>query len=162
MTVADELDRLHRLHQDGILSDEELDRGRAAVLIDPPASPTADQLDELRRQKEAARLDREWEAERERYMARDKAGDLYIPSRAGHVVGGVLNAVFGLVWVVVTARTNVPVFVMLIGIAVALVGVGGSTFLAMKAGRHLEARRRYQRRRAAILNGEGPPDEPTC
>jgi hypothetical protein len=148
------------LHQDGVLTDEELDRARTAVLVAPPVNPTAEQLDELRRHEEAAQLDREWEAERERYMARDKAGDLYIPSRVGHVVGGVLNAVFGLVWVVVTARANVPVFVILIGIAVALVGVGGSAFLAMKAGRYLEARHRYQQRRRAILNGGDTPEPP--
>ena len=160
MSVANELDRLHRLHRDGVLTDEELDRGRAAVLVALPASPTAEQLDERRRQHEATRLDREWEVEREGYMTRDKAGDRYVPSRAGYIVLGVLNIAFGIAWVVVTARANVPVFVMAIGIAVTLVGVGGSAYLAVKAGRYLEARLQYQERRRAILNPDDTPGPP--
>src|SRR5260221_13698827 len=103
MSVADELAGLHRLPQDGILTDEELDRARAAVLVAPLASPTADQLEEIRRQKEAAHLDREWEIEREQYMVRDRAGDRYIPSRMSNFVGAILIVAFCIVWFVVTS-----------------------------------------------------------
>jgi hypothetical protein len=162
MSVADELDRLHRLHQDGVLTDEELDRGRAAVLVALPASPTADQLEEIRRQKEAARLDREWEVERERYMARDKAGDRYIPTRAGYIACAIVCVAFGVFWVVVSVRGNMPGLALLVGVVAAVAGVALNAFAAVKAGRYLKARRRYQERRVAIVNGEEPPAEPTC
>jgi membrane protein required for beta-lactamase induction len=159
MSVADELDRLHRLHQDGVLTDEELDRGRAAVLIDPLAPLTAEQSDEIRRQKAAAQLDREWEAERERYMVTGRFGYRYIPGRTSSTVLGVLNVAFGVVWVVVSARYELPGYFLVIGIVVAVVGGGGSAHLAVKGARYLEARRRYQQRRAALVNRRDTPDD---
>jgi membrane protein required for beta-lactamase induction len=160
MTVADDLDRLHRLRQDGILTDEELDRARAAVLIDPLAPLTAEQSDEIRRQKEAAQLDREWEAERERYMVTERFGYRHIPGRTESIVLGVLNVAFGVVWVVVSARYELPGYFLVIGIVVAVVGGGGSAQLTVKAGRYVEARRRYQQRRAAVLNRGDTADAP--
>jgi hypothetical protein len=148
------------LHQDGVLTDEELDRARAAVLVAPPVNPTAEQLDELRRHGEAARLDREWEAEREKYIVTGRFGYRYIPGRTSSTVLGVLNVAFGVVWVVVSARYELPGYFLVIGIVVAVVGVGGSAHLTVKAGRYVEARRRYQQRRAAVLNRGDTVDPP--
>jgi membrane protein required for beta-lactamase induction len=160
MSVADELDRLHRLHQDGVLTDEELDRGRAAVLVDPLASPTAEQLEEIRRQKEAAQLDREWEAERERYMVTERFGYRYIPGRMASIALGALNVAFGVVWVVVCVINGLPVYFLGVGVVVAVVGGAGWAHLAVKGSRYLDARRRYQRRRAAVLNRGDTADPP--
>jgi len=159
MSVADELERLHRLHQDGVLSDEELDRGRAAVLVALPASPTAEQLDEFRRQKEAAQLDREWEAERERYMVTGRFGYRHVPGRTASIVLGVLNVVFGIVWVMVSVINGLPVYFLGLGVVVAVVGGAGWAHLAVKGARYLEARRRYRQRRVALLNGRDTPGE---
>jgi len=159
MSVADELDRLHRLHQDGVLTDEELDRGRAAVLIDPLAPLTAEQSDEIRRQKAAARLDREWEAERERYMVTERFGYRYIPGRMASIALGALNVAFGIVWVMVSVINRLPVYFLGLGVVVAVVGGAGWARLAVRGSRHLEARRRYRQRRVALLNQRDTPGE---
>ena len=49
MSIADELLKLHTLHKEGMLTDEELERAKASLLA-TPAGPAADQLEEIRRQ----------------------------------------------------------------------------------------------------------------
>ena len=51
---------------------------------------------------ELARIDREWDRERERYMVHRRNGRRYVPSAAAAVVMGVLVVGFGLFWTVMT------------------------------------------------------------
>src|SRR4051794_19655712 len=103
MSLADELLKLNRLHREGMLTDEEFERAKAAVLVAPLAHPAADQLDEIRHQNEVAQLDREWQLERDRYMVVGRYGGRYIPNRATSLIGGVVFAGFGTVWTVMAA-----------------------------------------------------------
>ena len=102
MSIADELLKLHTLHKEGMLTDEELERAKASLLADP-SGPAAGQLKEIRRQNEVAQLDREWQIERERYMVYGRYGSRYIPNRITSVIGGVLITGFGIFWTIMAA-----------------------------------------------------------
>src|ERR671923_326531 len=95
MDLADELRKLQDLHASGALTDEEFAAAKARVLAGEPAGTgpadegvMREQLDELRLQNEVARLDREWELERERYMVAGRYGYRYVPTRGMSVPGG--------------------------------------------------------------------------
>ena len=49
MSISDEIDKLHDMHQRGALSDEEFTRAKARVLNDPVSSPAISAANCLRR-----------------------------------------------------------------------------------------------------------------
>src|SRR5437764_601090 len=107
MSIADELQKLEDLRRSGALSETEFARAKAAVLAGAaaPARPAveqhlADQLGEVRYQNELARLDREWEAERERYMITDRYGRRYLPTPGMGIGMAIVGGVFGVLWTV--------------------------------------------------------------
>src|SRR5262249_12264234 len=107
MNIADELRKLQDLHRNGALTDEAFAAAKAAVLAkgaagsDPANEPALQEhLEEIKLQNEVARLDREWELERERYMIAGQDGHRVIPNRGMSVIGGIIIAVFGLFWTV--------------------------------------------------------------
>ena len=64
---------------------------------DPAWREIADRLDYLERQNELARVDREWDMERERYMQYSRHGRRSVPpSTTNSIVGGVVFGVLGL------------------------------------------------------------------
>src|SRR5262245_39381991 len=86
MNIADELRKLQDLHRSGVLTDEEFATAKAAVLAGNTTDDRAGNepamhahLEEIKLQNEVARLDREWELEREQYMVAGKYGYRYIP-----------------------------------------------------------------------------------
>lgn len=48
MSIADELLKLNKLHAEGMLTDEEFEKAKAAVL-DGPAGPATEHLAEIRK-----------------------------------------------------------------------------------------------------------------
>lgn len=112
MDLVDELEKLSELYSRGALSEEEFSRAKAVLLAggsagtepsgrDGSASPnqlgSAGAMAAIRDEQELARLDRDWEREREPYMIRGRYGSSHVPG-AGDVVGPVLVGLFGIFW----------------------------------------------------------------
>jgi hypothetical protein len=167
MNIADELRKLQDLHRAGALTDEEFATAKAAVLAGGSGGSEAagegtmrEELEEIKLQNEVARLDREWEMERQHYMVAGRYGSQYVPSRGMSVLGGVFFAGFGLIWIVMAASMGggfgggfdlFPLF----GVLFILFGVGTSIYSYTKATQYEEAYQAYQRRRAEVLAGRG-------
>lgn len=159
MNLADELRQLEELHRGGSLTDEEFARAKAAVLAGAEPAPAA-ALGELRRENEAARLDREWELERQQYLVAGSYGPGYVPSPAMSVLSGVTVAGFGVLWTALTAGTMggpgggfglFPFF----GVVFIVAGVGVSVVSYTKAVRYRQRYDAYQEERRRLLSG-GP------
>src|SRR5205085_1477539 len=94
MSLADEIKKLEELRWNGTLTDDEFARAKASLLAahGAPAEPAAaggdaavagnlaGQLAEVRYQNELARIDREWEAEKEQYAVTDRYGRRQLPT----------------------------------------------------------------------------------
>ena len=59
--------------------------------------------EQLRIEQEIARLDREWQLGRERFMVRGKDGQLSVPGKTGVLVVGALVVVFGIFWTIMAS-----------------------------------------------------------
>src|ERR1043165_5871612 len=108
MNIADELRKLQDLHRSGALTDAEFAAAKAAVLgkadADAGDKPALQEhLEEIKRQNEIAQLDREWGLERDRYMITGQNGFRYMPNRTASVFGGIVIAVFGMIWTGIAA-----------------------------------------------------------
>jgi hypothetical protein len=174
MNLADELQKLQELHRTGGLSDEEFAAAKAAVLARAPTAPespaidtTQQQIEELRRENELARLDREWQMERERYMVTGQNSyRSYVPSRGASIFMGVAIVVGGIIWIIFTASitSNMPgggfSAFPLFGILFILVGLGISIYNYTRANQYEEAYQRYQRRRNELLSDQHRTEEP--
>lgn len=156
MDLADELRRLEELHRRGALTDEEFARAKAAVLAGSTPAPArlSDQPADLRREHELARLDREWERERDRYLVTGRSGARYVPSVATSLVTGVIAVGFGLLWTAMAASLMnglgpFPLF----GLFFVALGLWVSVSTFRKAVRYRRAHDAYQRRRAELVSG---------
>jgi hypothetical protein len=177
MSIADELHNLGQLHERGALSDEEYAAAKEAALAawaaprgggfeESPMRPDSEECIEDR----VARLDREWELERQQYMVVGKYGHRSVPSRGLSLLGGAIAAGFGLLWIVVGSAMGqgaaeaggafggVGSLLPLLGGVVIVSGIGVAIYSYLKASRYEEAYERYQRRRADLLLG--PPRPP--
>ena len=121
--------------------------------IDRRTEEIAGQVSELSREAELARIDREWDQERERYMVSNKEGHRHVPSPVGSLVGAVIMAVFGVGWTAFAASMRGSGFFPCFG----LVFIGAAVYMGIvgftKASQYEEAHRRYRSRRAAALRG---------
>jgi hypothetical protein len=91
-----------------IVRDATTTHSRLLDKIDQRTGEMADDLKVIRLQNELEQLDREWEADRSKYLTRDKHGNVSEPSSVGAVVGGVVMIGFGILWMSVTASMNAP------------------------------------------------------
>jgi DNA-directed RNA polymerase subunit RPC12/RpoP len=128
----------------------EIKREGGAVFADVVArlDRVEDKVDSLHAHHELARLDREWEAERETLLVRNKDGRTSVPTRgtalgagAVAVIGGVLFASF--------AGSQAGIFAVA-GPLFAVIGVVMAISLSNKAARYAERERAYQERRAEL------------
>lgn len=158
MTFADELQKLEDLRQRGALNDDEFAAAKAAVLAglaNPQAALQAHVAD-IRRQNELARIDREWEIERERHLITGRYGRRYVPSRTMAILSGVVVATFGGLWTGLASNIGGGIagggsLFPLFGLAFILLGLGMSVYLFVMAGRYRSAWNAYQQRRAEAL-----------
>lgn len=170
MSLADELNKLEDLRRRGVLSDAEFEKAKASVLAGPPGeTPVAEhlsaQLAEVRYQNDLARLDREWEIEREQYMVEGKYGRRYLPTPGGSLGMAVVGGVFGIFWTIMTvsmmfagpaeepfrvASCLFPLFGVLLTCFAVSLGVNAYA----KAQKYQEALARYQRRRSDVRSGQ--------
>jgi hypothetical protein len=167
MSLADDLTKLEELRRTGALSEKEFAQAKAQLLGGPApageavADALAEQLAETRYQNELNRIDREWQIEREKYMAADRYGRRHVPTvgtgRATSIIGGV----FGTFWTIMafTITSGAPdfapfslakVFFPLFGIAFTIGSIGYGIHLTGKAEAYNSAFAAYQRRRAAV------------
>jgi hypothetical protein len=107
MSLVDELAKLEELHRRGALSADEFTKAKAALLGGAPAvseqelgEHLADQLAEVKYQNELARIDREWQIEREQYMVYGKNGRGQIATPGASLAGAFMMGAFGITWTV--------------------------------------------------------------
>jgi uncharacterized membrane protein len=119
----------------------------------------SDRLEQLEYQNELARIDREWEMERERYLVTSRYGRRYVPSAAAAVVVGVLAVGFGIFWTVMAfgmagnfGGGGFEAIFPLFGLLFIAVGAGVSIYQFTKAQQYQSAYTEYQRRRADALD----------
>jgi hypothetical protein len=157
MSMAEELRKLQDLRDAGTLTDDEFQAAKATVLAGGHADRAGaagleGHLEEIKHQNDVAQVDREWAMERERYMVTGRYGVRYLPNRSMSLLGGALVAGFGLLWTLMAAGMGAPGLFPVFGLLFILFGVGISIHSFLQANRYEEARLRYQRRRAELLN----------
>src|SRR5687768_6903672 len=72
----------------------------------------------IKRQNEVEQLDRDWDLRRQELMVRNKNGSKDVPSAVGGIIGGTVAVVFGIFWMIMTAKSGAPGFIPLIGLIV--------------------------------------------
>jgi uncharacterized Zn finger protein (UPF0148 family) len=114
-------------------------------------------LDQIKRQNEIERLDREWAMTRDSMLVRDKEGSASEPSAVGSVIGGVIAIIVGIVVAcLVLSDGHVPPFMALFGGVFILVGFFSMIGGVGKAARYRDAQSRYQQQRASLLRDQDP------
>ena len=106
-----------------------------------------EELAQLRRDSEIAKIDRQWQIDREKYVILGKNGQRSWPSTGGAIVGGVISVVAG-VFISGTMFSNGAGELAFGGVAVAVVGVLFALKRHSDAVRYRKAKNRYHRRRA--------------
>ncbi len=167
MGLADELQKLDQLRRDGVLSDDEFAQAKSRLLANEPADAPlgqhlADQLAEVRYQNELARIDREWEIEREQYLIRGRYGRRDVPTTGMAVGIGLVSGIGGLLWLVmavaitgsapdfgpfVIAKFIFPLF----GVAFIVGGIWWAFHVYAQAEKYQAAFKAYQDRKASVV-----------
>jgi hypothetical protein len=171
MGIADELQKLEQLHRRGSLSDEEFAKAKTALLADPSGPADRElgehlsaQLADVRSEQELARIDREWELERQQYLVADRYGLRRVPTTGMGIGVAVVGGVFGALWTVMaTAITSAApdfgpfsiakVVFPLLGVVFIVAAVGMGVYVHSRALKYEEAFRAYRARRTTL----GPP-----
>ena len=166
MSIADELAKLQDLYRRNALSEEEYAAAKAAVSDDDSPSTGADpamhaHLEEMQFQNDVARLDREWELERENYMVAGRYGGRHIPSAGVSILGGVFVGAFGIFWTIMASSMGAPVFFPIFGVLFVLFGIGMSIYSVTKATGYRAAHEQYRARRAKLLGGKTDSSSPS-
>lgn len=101
---------------------------------------------------ELVRIDREWDAEREALMSKDRTGRRYVPTHAQGWMGigaGVVCAIFACVFGAVSPKsTSIGAFGVVLGLIAAALGVAVGVATMRRANQYVAARRLYDDRRA--------------
>ena len=111
----------------------------------------AGDVEQIRRENELERLDREWMIRREELMVTGKHGARHVPGRFGAVFGAAVAVVFLIFWIGMASSAGAPGFFVLFGVIGLLVVVGGAIHHFAKAGEYQQAQREYNRRRAELI-----------
>lgn len=157
MSVTNELHKLEELRVSGTLTEEEFARDMLALLAGgTPLSVAA----EAHYQSELARIDREWEQEKERYLIPTWGGNRCVPTRWRDMFGlaiffVALGVIWMSVWAILPAIFNPPGGSMLnLFLVCGIIKFGTGIYLASrnhsKAEAHNLAHAAYQQRRAAV------------
>lgn len=168
MSIADELQKLEELRRGGSLTDEEFAQAKARVLAGSSSSPgeqagqqLSEHLAEVRHQNELARVDREWEMERQKYFITDRYGRRHIPTSGMGIGIAAVGGIFGLLWTIMAisitgsgpadgpfgvARVVFPLF----GVVLIVGAIGYGIYCYSRAQEYEKALAAYQSRRRAI------------
>jgi hypothetical protein len=168
MSFVDELQKLEELRRSGSLSDAEFAQAKAALLAGSAApahkeleADLSEQLAETRHQNELARLDREWEIERQKYYITDRYGRRQLPSSGMGIAVAIGGAIFGALWTIMAisitgsapdagpfgvAKVVFPLFGVVFIIGAIVYGI----YCYSRAQEYEKAFAAYQARRRAI------------
>lgn len=113
-------------------------------------SKLAKEVAHLRYQSELARIDREWEMERRRYLVERKHGPPTEPSHFGAVIAGGSFAFVGIIACIVAATHDGPSLFAVFGTFSVGIGILGMTLGVKKAARFERAKAAYRSRRAQL------------
>jgi hypothetical protein len=138
-------------------------RSGDAVYTEPAGEQALHQvaanLETIAHQNELARIDREWQIEREQYLIIfGRYGQQVPPSTGKSVLGGVIIVGFGILWTAFAfaITANAPIggasIFPLFGVLFILAGIGTSVYSYNLAQRYEKAHAEYQRRRRDALN----------
>jgi hypothetical protein len=116
-------------------------------------------------QNDLARLDHEWELEREQYLRTTRSGHRYVPTVDRSIYTGLVAVVCGIVWITFTSNIfpnteGYGLFFPLFGLAFIGVGLWLSVANYNLAQHHEQAHAAYLERRQRLLNA-GPPTAAT-
>jgi hypothetical protein len=167
MGLADELQKLEDLRRRGTLTDAEFEQAKAALLAGGtgPAEQSlghlSNQLAEVRYQNELARIDREWEIERQQYLVADRYGRRHIPTSGKGIGSAVVGGVFGVIWTVMafSITSGAPDFgpfaiaqvvFPLFGVVFILAAIGWGVHCHSRAQKYDAGYRAYQARRSQV------------
>lgn len=136
----------------------------------PTLNRAIDQIDQIVREREVERIDREWAVEREKYMETVMHGQTMVdgrmsggypvkvpPTQTGSVVGGIVFAVAGIVIAVIGITLDsfagwiLKGFIVIFGILFALIGIASGRSSYTRAGEYEAAEALYIKRRAIAL-----------
>lgn len=125
MSISEEFEDLHALHENGTLTDAEFAEAKAKVLAEPlsldAVLPGLVQQDirGLRLQSELLRLDQDWVRKREAYRMYDEGGGWTEPNFGYSFFGAFFISIIGLVGVVVGGKdfleVTIPVSLLMLG-----------------------------------------------
>lgn len=160
MSLADELLKLEDLRDRGTLSASEFQDAKA-LLLGGEANPALPQfnesLEQLRREAEIARIDREWEIERKDYLVRGKYGSTHVPTVGVGIGAALVGGGFGAVWTifagVLTSQIPFPlvgILFPLFGVIFTLFAIGWGIVCINRALHYTKAHAAYQIRRSAV------------
>lgn len=164
MSLADELVKLEELRRSGALTDAEFTQAKAALLAGPASAadaPLAEHLAEVRYQNELARLDREWEIERQQYLIADRYGRRHVPTAGMGMGSAVVGGVFGIFWTIMAASMTsgapdfgafslIRVVFPLFGVLFTAAAVGYGLYAYSRAQKYDVAYRDYRARREKV------------
>lgn len=121
----------------------------------------SDQLAEVKYQNELARIDREWEIEREQYLVSDRYGQQHVPTPGISTGVAILGGLFGVFWTILAtsiagafprqgafgiAKVLLPLF----GVFFTVAAISYGLYCRSKAKRYLKAFEKYKARRAGV------------
>jgi hypothetical protein len=105
---------------------------------------------------DVAALDRQWEMQKQEFMANNRRGGPSIPTTGGSIFAGTITIIFGIIWTIGAAGSNAPAIFPLFGVFFICLGIGHAIYSASKAEAYKEAERQYESRRRDLA-GSGRP-----
>jgi hypothetical protein len=156
MNLTEALHQLADLHAAGSLTDDEFAAAKARLLASAtdasqPETASKRQIELLRAEAAIARLDREWQIEREKYMTSGNFGYRMMPSKTTSILIGCGALAFTAFWIYMAGSTGAPTVFKLWGVLCVTVAIVQAYSMYRKACAYEVAEKRYQTRRAELL-----------
>ncbi len=163
MSLADELQKLEQLRQAGTLSTTEFTQAKAALLNTASSIPDSGKLEQLTKEAELARIDREWELEKQGFNVLSRYGIQQRPTKAGGIGSALFGGAFGAFWTYMVSsmpsggsdftpfsamRFAFPIF----GVIFTLYAIWTGISMYFKAQGYELAEQAYLERRAKVQN----------
>jgi hypothetical protein len=172
MSIADELTKLEDLRRNGTLSEVEFAKAKELLLNSPPppsqeplVQHLAQQQAEIKHQNELARIDREWEMQKQQYYVTTRYGVRQLPTTGMGIGIAVVGGVFGVFWTIMAfAITSgapdvgpfpiVKIIFPLFGVLFTGAAIVFGIVCNIRAKKYQEAYEAYQRRRQQVRQEE--------
>ena len=129
--------------------------------LDRRTEDMAGNLEAIRLQNELERLDREWEVSRRQFATTDKHGNVHYPGQPAQAVGGIVAAVFGVLWTILACAFTgsapndgpmpvVKIIFPLFGLVFVIAAVAGIFKNQSSATAYRDAEAAYNRQRETV------------